>query len=63
VRHEIIRLQEKEREFRARFRSMLDATGAIVDAYEADTGEAVAVATRALPAAPDDGAGDGDSER
>ena len=53
VRHEIIRLQEKEREFRARFRSMLDATGAIVDAYEADAGEAVAVATRALPAAPD----------
>ena len=55
MRHEIIRLQEKEREFRARFRSMLDATGAIVDSYEADTGDEVALtATRALPAAPDD---------
>jgi cell division initiation protein len=52
VRHEIIRLQEKEREFRARFRSMLDATGAIVDSYEEDTGDAVAVtAAPALPAA------------
>ena len=55
VRHEIIRLHEKEREFRARFRSMLDATGAIVDSYEEDTGEAVALtAAPALPAPRDD---------
>jgi len=59
VRHEIIRLQEKEREFRARFRAMIDATGAIVDSYEADTGESMAVASvpAALPAAPDDTSG------
>ena len=56
VRHEIIRLQEKEREFRARFRAMLDATGAIVDSYEEDTGESMAVASTpaALPAATND---------
>jgi cell division initiation protein len=56
VRHEIIRLQEKEREFRARFRAMLEATGSIVDSYEADTGEAMAVASApaGLPAASDD---------
>jgi cell division initiation protein len=55
IRHEVIRLHEKEREFRARFRAMLDATGAIVDSYEADTGDAVAVAaTAALPAASAD---------
>jgi hypothetical protein len=53
VRHEIIRLTEKEREFRARFRAMLTATSAIIDSYEEDTGEAVAVSSQAaLPAAP-----------
>ena len=55
VRHEIIRLAEKEREFRARFRAMLDATGAIIDSYEDDTGEGAALtAAPALPAARDD---------
>ncbi len=53
VRHEIIRLTEKEREFRARFRAMLTATSAIIEAYEEDTGENVAVTSQmaALPAA------------
>lgn len=56
VRHEIIRLNEKEREFRARFRAMLNATSAIIESYEEDTGEAVAVTSSmaALPAAPGD---------
>lgn len=61
VRHEIIRLNEKEREFRARFRSMLGATGAILDSYEEDTGEGEVVAVTtvpALPAAQDDDSGD-----
>jgi cell division initiation protein len=55
VRHEIIRLAEKEREFRARFRAMLNATSAIIESYEEDTGEAVAVSSSvaALPAADD----------
>jgi cell division initiation protein len=52
VRHEIIRLAEKEREFRARFRAMLGATSAVIESYEEDTGETVAVAQAALPAAP-----------
>ena len=55
IRYEIIRLQEKEREFRARFRSMLDATGSIIESYEQDAGETVALsAAAALPAAPAD---------
>ena len=55
VRHEIIRLAEKEREFRARFRAMLNATSAIIESYEADTGETVAVPQMAaLPASPDE---------
>ena len=56
VRHEIIRLTEKEREFRARFRAMLNATSTIIESYEEDTGETVAVSSSvaALPAASDD---------
>ena len=36
VRHEVIRLTEREREFRARFRAMLSATASVVDEYERD---------------------------
>jgi cell division initiation protein len=39
TRHDLIRLEEREREFRARFRAMLGATERIVDEYERDTHE------------------------
>ncbi len=36
IRHEIIRLEEREREFRARFKAMIQATASIVEDYEGD---------------------------
>ena len=44
IRLEIMRLEEREREFRARFRSMVTATTSVIDAYEADTGEETVIA-------------------
>ena len=34
IRHEIIRLEEREREFRARFRAMIQATASLVEEYD-----------------------------
>jgi len=39
IRHELIRLEEREREFRIRFRSMLSATAQLVDEYERDASD------------------------
>jgi cell division initiation protein len=52
VRHEIIRLEEREREFRARFRAMITATSSVVDQYEHDTGEHAPVAPPVHAAIP-----------
>ena len=47
VRLEIIRLEEREREFRARFRAMVAATTSVVMEYEQDTQENEAITVTA----------------
>jgi cell division initiation protein len=44
IRLEIMRLEEREREFRARFKALLMSTQSVIDSFDEDTSEHTAIA-------------------